>query len=1115
MLGLDCGFELWAWILSNDIGTWNVELWLEFGMDLKGLEEIFIGNIDAGQVRIYKFTTHKFFTKKENDIYKDKERNKTTDVDDEILKNEKIRSVNGKDLFEKNIIAIFESDLVRLALKDHKESKADMQLIKEIVFVKVQHMEILRQIINNGCNIFDKRYIFFTATTGQQRHQTVVLIEEDFYRKHKKNITCGLDIERINQRGGLNAGKYISYNALILSTSVPFENKIDLDKCIVVKGLETIVDELVKYLDVDSMKLYKEYIHYKDEAGNNGIKIEHTDGAGMFLPGEQISSFQVRGRYIKGAMFPFDFRKFAEKVAHNFIVTDYKGKEHDIIKEDIRYIFTTSQFKNCDYYDSWDEYKKICKEENIELTVNSWANEPTEKVRFAYQFLQTLRYNSNIDALKEIVCSYLNKCKNNLKYALEIIGLKFDPKKPKALAEAISLYPELVYDKRIINNIKQKVRDEMRYAKIGKFFVDGTYTYAMPDMYAFCEMLFMNSKNPEGLVPRNQVYCKVYDDNEDVKNVCVLRSPHLSGYEYAKRTLIKTNECKEWFVGYDTVVSIHDLITKTLQMDVDGDEVLITPEKAIWDLAEDTPPLYYEMTKAKRIIIDNEAIFDTLKKAFENCLVGFISNGETRLWNTESVEEVDDELICIETAYNNYSIDYPKTGVNLDLQKYPELWKRHLKYVGDFANGIKPQKKKPYFFIDKEKKSHKAVEASNYRSFEKCTNSVMDRINTQICNKIVQRYKYSDADKEFDYRMLMNNEKNEEGKLKYEVKTSMSYYFQLVKLLIELKKQEKKLAQEYDDFVFEDNNDKENWDNKFSLFEFNCVRKIKDVFTNKYYNENLAVNTLIHIYYNQDCLSNYMPNILWKCYGHIIVRNIADNLKRGYVPKTTKRKSYKQAMKKDIDKNAEVEKLIDELLHDKPLYIGKNEYEYILDMADKKECKATPKSKVIFALLCMYKAKVTNSDRNPKDIWLRIYMGKQKKKKRNENVKIIRHNFSNLDKNSHVSNGTSKAILEKIRNDTNDFCKIKHVRNKYYEIQFALSNDDIEFEIERYSNCIPDLYEHAGFNDAIVRKCIECGKKFLVKDNKDRKKTCSEVCKNVRVARKKSESYSKKKSIVI
>ena len=688
---------------------------------------------------------------------------------------------------------------------------------------------------------------------------------------------------------------------------------------------------------------------------------------------------------------------------------------------------------------------------------------------------------------------------------MDIIGLKFDPERPNPLAEAISLYPSLVYDKKVMNNIKKKVYEERKKARISKFYVEGTYTYAMPDMYAFCEYLFMGNKNPHGLVPKKQVYCKVFDDREDIKNVCVLRSPHLSGYEFAKRRLVKSNECKQWFVGYDTVVSIHDLITKTLQMDVDGDELLITPQKEIWELAEDKPPLFYEMAKAGPIQITDDAIFDTLKKAFENCLVGFISNGESRLWNVKSKDEIDDDLICIETAYNNYSIDYPKTGINLNLEKYPEIWDKHLKYIGDFAdfdNKIEPTVKKPYFFIGKEnKKKSDITECEKY--YDSYNDSIMNRIFEQIDEDVVRAYSYSDADGVFDYHMLMNNELNADGKPKYEVNTNAKYYYELMKALVELKKVEKTLSQKYATASLNDKTDREERDNEFILFYYECVKRIKEVFTTRYYNENLAVNTIIHIMYNQEDLLNYFPDVLWECYGQVVVSNIANNLKSGYVPVSTKRKAYKQALIGD----AVSDHKIDELLHKEPLVITQNEFEQIHSMT--KDNKATVQARITFSLLCMYKAMVKNSNRKPEDIWLRIYMNKQQKTKRGRkkkgNEKKICHNFSEIDKLSYVSNGESKIKMSVM--EDNAFYKIRHEPYKYYEIQFKQDNSDESFKVPDYKNAVPELYDFAGYTDKVVRICPECGKKFFVKDKKDRTVACDGLCRSLRTQKQKAKSY--------
>lgn len=55
----------------------------------------------------------------------------------------------------------------------------------------------------------------------------------------------------------------------------------------------------------------------------------------------------------------------------------------------------------------------------------------------------------------------------------------------------------------------------------------------------------------------------------DIKETCCLRYPHLSDCEHGIRKVMQSEECKEWFIGTDTIVSSHDLISKALQADWD------------------------------------------------------------------------------------------------------------------------------------------------------------------------------------------------------------------------------------------------------------------------------------------------------------------------------------------------------------------------------------------------------------------------------------------------------------------------------------------------------------------------------------------------------------------
>lgn len=65
-----------------------------------------------------------------------------------------------------------------------------------------------------------------------------------------------------------------------------------------------MVNDTVNYLDVDTLDI---------EERKMDIEIEHMDGAGIFMPGIFPCSCQIRGGWLKGAVFPFNFHKFIEK----------------------------------------------------------------------------------------------------------------------------------------------------------------------------------------------------------------------------------------------------------------------------------------------------------------------------------------------------------------------------------------------------------------------------------------------------------------------------------------------------------------------------------------------------------------------------------------------------------------------------------------------------------------------------------------------------------------------------------------------------------------------------------------------------------------------------------
>uniref|UniRef100_UPI003FEFF3E2 RNA dependent RNA polymerase n=1 Tax=Lachnospira eligens TaxID=39485 RepID=UPI003FEFF3E2 len=1018
---------------------------------------------------------------------------------------------------ERNEIAIFENDIVRLALADRECEKCDYQLLDEIIYMVINHInhnEILWQILRDGIKIGDKEYMLFTATTGQVRNVTVTLMRKDFFEKHKGFLMVGLTTESINANGGMNVGKYLSYNALSLSSSVKPQTVIDIDRCIVVEGLETVVTDKVKYIDIRTDDNGQCYVNdTPKEYQTKSISIEHTDGAGMFIPGELPSSCQIRGGYIKGAMFPFDFRLFTHEVSHNSILIDPWGTPHDVEEEDIRYIITISQLKMWKQYESWEHYKAKFKENNLELSINSYANPPKEEVTFSYQFLQTLPYNTDITELCKPAIEDLTKLKTDFDYMKSQLGLTLDEvtdddtdeeiKEQKSqtvdtnveranyyIAKALDIYPPLIHDKHIMNKVQSLFKAKKRAYMGGKLPMRGYYSYVAPDMYAFCEYLFMGNTNPQGLVPENYVYNKYYSGCEDVEEVLCLRSPHLSRYEYPRRKLISSDECNKWF-GYmesDTVVSCHDLISKSLQCDWDGDEILVCPDKALLKAAESLPqePLYYDMQKAEPQQITNEAIYDTLVKGFSNNIIGESSNAITKLWNVPELADnplMYDDMINVICALSNYAIDFPKTGKNLDIGEYQKLYK-DLVPPEDIREKFKPQKiKYPQFFkYAKGKKSNLA----------EYTDSPMDRI-AQYIDKTAgsKHYKYEiGTDEEFDYRQLMNNSVGKNSKPLFEVDRSDERYMKAYNVLNSRKKAKQKLCQDIKKEIDRKNTDTKEITAKYDVFHYYCIKEIKDIFTDKkgIFNVNLAVNYIIDMEYNKGDFYTTSKDILWKCFGNVIVDNLNRNQKTGITLKERPRMCYKKAVRG----NDELDQMITDRMERKSVDITQTDMNYMGAVLQTKKNGSYYQNDVglLFALLCHYKY-AKQSGRLKEDGSFYITRKKHKTIIKPNGKKKKVDIFYNMNKIMEMVG--AKSYAGSFTRFMDSGIQIETDENKI-SIKLDIEEEDnteVLFTVQDIYN--PMIYLQAYNEDKELSECVVCGKHFI----KDRnKKTCSNKCKD-------------------
>ena len=459
-----------------------------------------------------------------------------------------IRELNPSLVRDKNVVNLFESDLTRsLGIQT-------FTLTTEIFVIDVYFFQVFKNLVKNGFTYLGEKYVFLTASAGQIRQKKAVAIKESSFKRIEQKLMCGLTIDEINERGGMNQNKFLAYLALMNSATDVWED-FDIDKSIVVDDWETAVPGLVDHIDGVSYEIRREMTE---------TVIPHMDGCGIML---NETTRMVRMPWVKGLLVTFPFDKFIqEKCGGEATVTDIYGNEHKIIEEDIRYIFTKSQFKLWKFYDSWDCYKARFKNFGCNACYCNIEEPYIPKSRINYQMLQTLSVmtDNEIDRIISKTAQEIDDVGKDYQVTMRLLGATENNRYKSAMQEALLIYPELFKDSYNREILKQTKKSLVKQAKGGRLRVNGKYLFLAPDLYAFCEWLFLGEQNPQGLLADGDVCTNQYRDEE---TLACLRSPHLYR-EWAIRTNRRSLELDYWFGGTKCIyTSCHDLISRYLMFD--------------------------------------------------------------------------------------------------------------------------------------------------------------------------------------------------------------------------------------------------------------------------------------------------------------------------------------------------------------------------------------------------------------------------------------------------------------------------------------------------------------------------------------------------------------------
>lgn len=748
------------------------------------------------------------------------EQNELTDGRDHI------RCVRESELHDNNVISVFESSLTRtIGIKQD-------ELTDALMVVQVYYFDVFKDISFYGFMHRGEKYKYFTSSAGQIRKKKAVFIKESIWNDIEKTVMCGLTIEAINAKGGNNVNKHLAYMALANSATDEWK-EFDIDRCIVVDDFETNVEGVFDYIDETDYSITRK---------TGEVPIPHTDGAGMMLPSVMNKNTMFRAPWIKGLLGVFDFRRFVEVNGYSPIIKDIYGKEWNIIDDDIRIIFTKSQFKMAKYYSNWQSYKEAFKKYHCQAGLCNTEEDRIKNAKINYQMLQTLT-NITDEEIDQLVSGSVSKITNicsSVDTMLDVLGVTPYNSHPTAFQKALKIYPALLndtYAKDVLREVKNSLLKKYRS---GKLEINGKYTFLLPDFYAACEYWFGHIEKPEGLLRDKEVFCWLFRRYEKLD---CLRSPHLYK-EHAVRFNVankayeeRAGKIREWFTTDGIYTSTHDLISKILMFDCDGDKSLVVADPLFVSIAERNMngivPLYYNMRKAQPTELNPENIYAGLNAAFVGGNIGVYSNDISKIWNHDvfvngSEEEKQQAITCVKQlcCQNNFVIDYAKT---LYKPEFPKHVSENITYY--------TRRKLPAFFEFAKDKTKRQIEERN--------SSFVNKLYSRIPNKSINTRGLKFG--RLNYKDMMSNKNvicSKEVSDLYD-KRNKEYHY-----MIDMK-------DEYTD----------------NLRYLAC--SIRNEFSQLGYSDETITDMLVEYLYSGN---KRYKQLLWFCYGQYIVNNLENNL---------------------------------------------------------------------------------------------------------------------------------------------------------------------------------------------------------------------------------------------
>lgn len=620
-----------------------------------------------------------------------------------------------------------------------------------------------------GFKINGQNFKRLVGTSGGIKKSTVVFISEKLYPL----LSSRLDNDR-NEFQKLVPAKVEAYKALSCSGSVSVcdANEFSDLNVIVVPDCFTRFKEDVIYLDDDKceepeMKLLHNYEIEKNCSDGFGLISKELSDKWV----QRVDRFQnetggmcLRCAFLKGMVFTFPFKEFADKIAKSYWVTDIWGDAQDIRKADL--ILTESMLKLWNAYGSYEDYRKACLRNHYTFAVTKLCPTKLENEReFNYQFLQTYQLDESqfndllsptIEFYKDVLSSDYRKAILFLKG--ENLNKKSIPLLDNDFSKAMMIDKNVFKDKYVHDRIYQMIKKKINGAKIGRIKVHANYSIISGDPYSLCQSMF--GLPVTGILQKGEMY-NSYWNKYGSKSVVCFRAPMSCHNNIRKLSIARNKLVEHWYryMNCVTILNSWDTTTDaTNGADYDSDAYFVTDNSILIDNLKELPTVVCAQRKAEKTIVTEKNLQESNKNGFGNP-VGKITNRVTSQiclqsrFDKESKQykTLDYRIICGQ-LYQQNAIDSIKGVQTKDM---PKDWysikdtlsdKKQKQKHNNFYSSICAHKK-PYFMI-----YIYPTDMMKYREYIKNVNlSIMRKFGMTLDELLIVKDKTEDEAREIEY----------------------------------------------------------------------------------------------------------------------------------------------------------------------------------------------------------------------------------------------------------------------------------------------------------------------------------------------------------------------------